>query len=319
MNSQKRKMAALFLWGGAVLIVVGIVLSYARLIPFIETALYSRQIPTAPPLLLPSESTPDALLPSGAGDDASGAAAAPLETETPFVDEPASTTLPAETLPTETPAPTLAPTHTPEPTVEVTATTAPTATGAPTRTVAPTPAPTSTPQPILQPTPAPRGVLPQNITIPDIRLDAPVVPIGWKIERIDGQNQAIWDVPNWHAAGWHNTSATVGVTGNTVFNGHNTLNGEVFRDLYKLEVGADIFVEGADGVTYAYRVGEKYILREAGQPLSVRLENARYIQETPDNRLTLVTCHPYGSLANRLIVIAYPLPEGQVQIPERME
>ncbi len=81
----------------------------------------------------------------------------------------------------------------------------------------------------------------------------------------------MWDVPNWRAAGWHNTSVPLGVPGNTVLNGHNTSRGEVFRDLYKVELGAQVFLSGANGETYVYRVEEKYILREAGQPLSVRL------------------------------------------------
>jgi LPXTG-site transpeptidase (sortase) family protein len=312
MDSQRRKIAALFLWGGAILIVVGITLSYARLVPFIETAFFTEQIPTAPPLLLPSESTPDVLLPWGADDQNGGAAGNSSDDPTPPDEEPRATILAAEIPPTNAPAVTLPPTQTPEPTPIPTETpTIPsTATAVPTSTA--TPSPTATPA--ATPTPAPpSGTIPQRVVIPAIRLDAPVVSIGWKVERIDGQNQAIWDVPNWHAAGWHNSSARLGVVGNTVFNGHNTLNGEVFRDLYRLEVGAEIFVEGENGEMFAYRVGEKYVVREAGQPLSVRLENARYIQETPDERLTLVTCHPYGSLQNRLLVIAYPSPAGQSQ------
>ena len=219
---------------------------------------------------------------------------------------------PARPAPTDAPTVTLPPTQTPEPTAIPTETPTAASTEPPMPTATATPSPTATPAATPTPEP-PAGVPPQRVVIPAIRLDAPVVSIGWKVERIDGQNQAIWDVPNWHAAGWHNTSARLGVPGNTVFNGHNTLSGEVFRDLYRLEVGAEIFVEGENGEMFAYRVGEKYIVREAGQPLSVRLENARYIQDTPDERLTLVTCHPYGSLANRLLVIAYPSPAGQSQ------
>jgi LPXTG-site transpeptidase (sortase) family protein len=126
---------------------------------------------------------------------------------------------------------------------------------------------------------------------------------------VNGQSQAIWDVPDGRRIGWHNTSVALGVAGNTVLNGHNTSGGEVFRDLYRVEPGAQIFVDGTDGNVYVYKVDQKYILREAGQPLSVRLENARYIQETLDERLTLVTCHPYGSLANRLVLIAFPVDE----------
>jgi LPXTG-site transpeptidase (sortase) family protein len=203
-------------------------------------------------------------------------------------------------------------TPTPEPT---TAAPEEGATAAASRAEASTPTATLTPEPSAQPTapatPAKTGTAPAELSIPVIDLvDAPVISIGWEIVRIRGTSQAMWQVPEWRAAGWHKTSAPLGLPGNTVLNGHNTGRGEVFRDLYKVEPGAQIFVTGSDGEVYVYRVREKYILREAGQPISVRQENARYIQETGDERLTLVTCHPYGSLANRLIVIAYPVQDG---------
>ncbi|HDQ34869.1 MAG TPA: sortase, partial [Chloroflexi bacterium] len=154
------------------------------------------------------------------------------------------------------------------------------------------------------PTPLPeeQGALPTRVRIPTIDLDAPVVPIGWEL--VEGQ--AVWQVPDWRAVGWHDTSASLGVLGNTVLNGHNTTRGEVFRDLYKVEPGELLYVEGEDGETYTYRVESTYILQEAGQPLEVRMQNARYIQPTLDERLTLVTCHPYGSTRYRLIIIAFP-------------
>ena len=168
----------------------------------------------------------------------------------------------------------------------------------------PTPPSTSTPPPAPTPTPA----LPTHILIPAIGVDAPVISISWQAVEIGDQTQAAWDVPDEYAAGWHKTSASLGVAGNTVLNGHNTTNGEVFRDLYTLKAGDAITVL-SDDVAYTYAVSETLILPEAGQPLEVRLENARYILPTDDERLTLVTCHPYGSLRYRLIVIAYPNDE----------
>ncbi|MEA3341082.1 MAG: sortase [Chloroflexota bacterium] len=151
------------------------------------------------------------------------------------------------------------------------------------------------------PTPA----RPTHILIPAIGVDAPIAPISWQTAEVDGQTQAAWDVPDAYAAGWHETSAPLGAIGNTVLNGHNTTNGEVFRDLYTLKAGSVITLYSGD-VPYTYAVSETLILPEAGQPLEVRLENARYILPTGDERLTLVTCHPYGSLQYRLIVIARP-------------
>jgi LPXTG-site transpeptidase (sortase) family protein len=155
------------------------------------------------------------------------------------------------------------------------------------------------------------GVAPTHLRIPTIELDAPIVPISWKTTEVNGVDQAIWDVPDWHAAGWHNTSARIGIAGNTVLNGHNTTKGEVFRYLYTLELGSLIQVDTDAEETYTYKVEEKYILPEAGQPLEVRIQNAQYILPTQDERLTLVTCHPYGSLANRLLIIAYPVPASE--------
>jgi sortase A len=140
-------------------------------------------------------------------------------------------------------------------------------------------------------------------------VDAPVVPVSWQTAEVDGQTQAAWEVLDMYAAGWHDTSAPLGVPGNTVLNGHNTTNGEVFRDLYTLEIGDAIAVYAGD-TPYTYTITELLILPEAGQPLEVRMENARYILPTEDERLTLVTCHPYGSLRYRLIVIAHPAPVG---------
>ncbi len=160
-------------------------------------------------------------------------------------------------------------------------------------------------------TPPDVGVVPLRIRIPAIGLEAPITPIGQTEVKVEGVLQPIWDVPNWRAAGWHETSAKIGAAGNTVLNGHNTSNGEVFRDLYKLEVGAEIFIEAADGMTYTYVVTEKLILPEKGQSLEKRLQNAQYILPTADERLTLVTCHPYGSLDNRLLIIAHPAPNPE--------
>jgi len=147
--------------------------------------------------------------------------------------------------------------------------------------------------------------LPTRILIPVIGVDAPIVPVSWRAAEVDGQTLAAWEVPDMYAAGWHETSAPLGVPGNTVLNGHNTTHDEIFRDLYKLEVG-DAITLYSDDKPYTYAVSEMLILPEAGQPLEVRIENARYILPTADERLTIVTCHPYGSLRYRLIVIAHP-------------
>ncbi|HEY74688.1 MAG TPA: sortase [Thermoflexia bacterium] len=165
-------------------------------------------------------------------------------------------------------------------------------------------APVAPPPPT--PTPVPEGYPPTRIVIPAIGLDAPVVTTTWEVVDVGGVQQAVWQVPPMRAAGWHQGSAPLGVPGNTVLNGHNTTHGEVFRDLYRVQPGDRIFLYSNSRV-FVYEVDEVLILPEAGQPLEVRLANARYIQPTQDERVTLVTCHPYGSLRYRLIVIAKPI------------
>jgi LPXTG-site transpeptidase (sortase) family protein len=154
-------------------------------------------------------------------------------------------------------------------------------------------------------TPTPAPAVPTRIVIPALRLDAPVVPATTSEVVIEGRTQKLWEAPAMHAAGWHNTSAPLGEAGNTVISGHNTMYGEVFRDLYQLGEG-DLIEVYAGGRAYDFSVSSVLVLAEGDQPLAVRRQNARYIMRTEDERLTLVTCHPYGSLRYRLVVIARP-------------
>ncbi|WP_322801297.1 sortase [Thermoflexus sp.] len=167
--------------------------------------------------------------------------------------------------------------------------------------------PETVPDP-LTPVPTPvRGWIPQRIVIPAIHLDAPVVPVGFQELRVGNQRVRAWETPNFFAAGWHRTSVPLGMPGNTVLNGHHNIYGEVFRDLVRLKPGDRLFVY-SEGRVFVYEVQEKHILPERGRPLLERLANARWIQPTKDERLTLITCWPYTSNTHRLIVIARPLP-----------
>jgi sortase A len=157
--------------------------------------------------------------------------------------------------------------------------------------------------PARKPTPVDvAGGVPTRIVIPAIKLDAPVETAGW--HTVDGISQ--WDVPDHFAAGWLMTSATLGKPGNTAITGHHNVMGEVFRNLVKLERGDQITVY-SDGQPYYYEITARKILPERGQPDEVRQANARWIQPTTDERLTLVTCWPYTSNTHRLIIIAKPV------------
>ncbi len=180
----------------------------------------------------------------------------------------------------------------------------------------PTQPPTATPPATPTPTPTPiPPTEPVRLSIPAIGLDAAIEPVHWSLEMTAEGEQWVWQVPNHRAVGWHDTSACLGAGGNTVLNGHNYGYGEVFRDLYKVQVGDPISVTGANGFVYPYRVTERYLLEEGNQPLGVRQQNASLVAETADERLTLVTCHPYGSTRYRLVVVAHPagdpVPAGE--------
>ena len=82
---------------------------------------------------------------------------------------------------------------------------------------------------------------------------------------VEGQTHKLWEAPAMHAAGWHDTSAPLGEAGNTVLSGHNTMYGEVFRDLYQLGEG-DLVAVYAGGHGYDFVVSSILILPEGDQP-----------------------------------------------------
>jgi len=155
------------------------------------------------------------------------------------------------------------------------------------------------------PTPIP-GMVPDRIAISAIGLDAPVVPVKFTELEYEGDIYQQWLAPENRAAGWHNTSVGLGVPGNTVMNGHHNIKGEVFRDLYRVQVGEQILVYSGDQ-QFTYVVVYTAILPERNQPLEVRLANAEWIKPTQDERITLITCWPYESNTHRVIVVAVPL------------
>ena len=175
---------------------------------------------------------------------------------------------------------------------------APTATPVPTSTdnAAPTDAPT--------PTPKPKMPKPTHLKIPAIKVDSNVVEVGISPIDIDGQQAYIWDVAP-YAVGHNFSSADPGEGENVVLSGHDDWQGEVFKNLYKLKKGDQLTVQAGDR-EIAYHVDDILLLPEVGQPLEKRIENAKFIGTTGDERLTLVTCWPYGVDDHRLIVIARP-------------
>jgi sortase A len=194
--------------------------------------------------------------------------------------------VPGEAIPTPTPDPMAATADTPPPTP----------TGVP---------PNPPPGPTAETPPERSGTPPTRLVIPAINLDSPVVPVGWKTEEEGSNSYTTWEVAD-YAVGWHETSAYPGQVGNIVLAGHHNIRGEVFRYLVNLEPGNEVQLYAGEE-PYNYTVTQKLILREKDMPEEVRLQNAQWISETQDERLTLVTCWPYTNNTHRVIVVAYPM------------
>lgn len=167
-----------------------------------------------------------------------------------------------------------------------------------------TPGPTSTAPPLRAP------VVPDRIVIPALDVDAPVQSVGWDTVEIEGELFGQWAVPEGLAAGWHNTSAPLGTAGNTVLNGHHNVDGAIFGGLIDLEPGATIILK-SEGQTFHYTVAQLMTLQERWQTIDERLDNARWIQPSDDERLTLVTCWPDYDNSFRLIVVAVPAADAR--------
>jgi sortase A len=147
-----------------------------------------------------------------------------------------------------------------------------------------------------------------RLEIGAIGLDAPIQTVGLMEMEDEGRSYRQWQVPSDYAVGWHANSAAPGSPGNTVLNGHNNVHGAVFRDLVELALGDEITVY-EKGQAYHYLVAHREVLEEKDQPLDVRLDNAKWMLPTSDERLTLITCWPNTGATHRVIVVATPVED----------
>lgn len=172
--------------------------------------------------------------------------------------------------------------------------------------VAPTPLPWPAPaDPLPSLTEQQLAQAPTRLLIPGVGIDSPVVPVGWEIVEEDNHLVSVWQVAE-YAVGWHQNSAMPGQIGNTVLSGHSNVSGEVFRHLADVHEGDRIIVMVGDR-SFEYEATLTTIVKEAGEPLETRSQNARWIAESDDERLTLVTCWPYPDSTHRFIVVASPV------------
>jgi sortase A len=147
-----------------------------------------------------------------------------------------------------------------------------------------------------------------RIEIPAIAVDSKVVEVGWELIEQDGQQFAIWEVAEF-AVGHHTGSANPADGDNIVVAAHVGGYGKVFRDLYELKEGDEIFLT-SKGVRYLYRVSERLLVDEEGAPEHQRQANAALLEPTGFETLTLITCWPLSGpqrFTQRVIVRATPL------------
>lgn len=172
----------------------------------------------------------------------------------------------------------------------------------PTRAITPTLPPTDTPNPYGE-WPLPNWVEERYwLSIPQIGVEAPIIALAPRQHDVEGQMVFRLPVPNSYAASWDETSAQPGFAGNTILTGHSNLYGGVFQDLDELTAGAEIAVWSELGV-FSYYVTNIVYLEENGQPIAVRRQNAQWLNDSADDRITLITCWPNSDSSHRLIIV----------------
>jgi sortase (surface protein transpeptidase) len=161
-----------------------------------------------------------------------------------------------------------------------------------------------------------------RIVIPSIDVDAKVIEVGWDIVEQDGEEVAIWQVAE-YAVGHHTGSANPGSGDNVVLAGHVGGFGKVFLDLYYVQPGDEVSLY-SDGQQYRYIIEERLVLDEVGVPPEQQAANARYIEPTDSEMVTLVTCWPpsgAGRFHQRVVVRAVPYhqPEAPETQPDAVD
>lgn len=156
-----------------------------------------------------------------------------------------------------------------------------------------------------------------RVVIPSIELDSKVVEVGWEVQKISGQDVAVWQVAE-YAVGHHRGSAGPGGGENIVLAGHVGGYGKVFKDLIAVKPGDSITLY-SNGQQYLYTVTEQIVVKEEGVSAEQQAANALYIGSTNREVVTLITCWPPRGpekFMYRVIVRATPFgADGGMQAP----
>jgi sortase A len=130
----------------------------------------------------------------------------------------------------------------------------------------------------------------ERVVIPSVGIDSKVIEVGWRTEEQNGQLVAVWDVAE-YAVGQHKGTANPGEGGNVVLAGHVGGFGKVFKDLFYVQPGDQVVIY-SDERQFLYTVQERLLVDEEGVPPEQRAANARLIEPTDYEVVTMITCWP---------------------------
>jgi len=192
-------------------------------------------------------------------------------------------------------------------------------------TPSPTPPPTATPVPSATPSPTPTATAtytPTPTPLPPIRIQIESIGLNSRIETLYprfiqlSETSATWQWPDpGYVVGHYASSGRPTENKNIVLTGHNNWKGQIFRRLPSLEVGDRIVLSTADDDHY-YSVVEKVIIPYRSNPTLGEAELWEYLGPQENERLTLASCYPFISNADRIVVIAEPVIAESVD-PEK--
>jgi sortase A len=152
----------------------------------------------------------------------------------------------------------------------------------------PTPPPPPNPVPPL-PNPAPLPNAGNRVALVDVgRIQIPKIGLDQTVH--EGVEQMVIDAGPAH---WPGTAA-FGSWGNVVLAGHRTTHTEPFLRAAELAPGDEIVLSDPSG-TYTYHVTGTQVVENTALWI---------VNQAPGRTLTIFTCHPIGSSAQRLIVRA---------------
>src|SRR4051794_6153512 len=158
--------------------------------------------------------------------------------------------------------------------------------------------PTVSAAPPVAPAPVDTTLLvPEDVPDPSVRRPIQVIgriqipKIGVDTELRDQITQESIDLGPSH---WPDTAAPGGY-GNAVVAGHRSSHSAPFHDLGALVAGDVIALSDQSGRVFTYRVTEMFVVNPDAMWIT---------DQKPGHTLTIFTCHPIGSSAQRLVVRA---------------